>query len=224
MWATLTILKKIDQLYNGRVWWIGICNGAYNHCPCMIYMWVFYSIFWLGIIRVCFKVTVRVCVATPLWVKCEDETHTPKSGNLESSGTPKNSELEFKGQNTSHGGVIYTIEKVLKCRCPKWPRMNHLDICNTSYGRKKGRVAVWFPTTKSRESTRSRCVQVECDTSLKSSWRELQLWFRPRPDPSLTREDMDAQSHGSPNRDNFGTPLWESREKEPFGCKCGGEL
>ncbi len=27
----------------------------------------------------------------------------------------------------------------MKCRCPKWPRMSHLDICNTSYGRKKGR-------------------------------------------------------------------------------------
>jgi hypothetical protein len=32
-------------------------------------------------------------VATPLWVKCEDETHIPKSGNLESSRTPENSEL-----------------------------------------------------------------------------------------------------------------------------------
>ncbi len=41
-------------------------------------------------------------VATPLWDKCEDETHTPKSGKLESSETPKNSELKFKGQNTSH--------------------------------------------------------------------------------------------------------------------------
>jgi hypothetical protein len=41
-------------------------------------------------------------VATPLWVKCEDETHTPKSGNLESSRTPENSELEFRGQNTLH--------------------------------------------------------------------------------------------------------------------------
>jgi len=34
---------------------------------------------------------------------------------------------------------------------------------------------------------------------------------------------MNAQSFGSPNRDNFGTPLWEFREKVPFGCKCGGE-
>jgi len=41
-------------------------------------------------------------VATPLWAKCEDETHTPKSGNLESSGTPKNSELDCRGQNTLH--------------------------------------------------------------------------------------------------------------------------
>jgi len=34
---------------------------------------------------------------------------------------------------------------------------------------------------------------------------------------------MNAQNPGSPNRDNFGTPFWESREKMPFGCKCGGE-
>jgi hypothetical protein len=33
---------------------------------------------------------------------------------------------------------------------------------------------------------------------------------------------MNAQSPGSPNRDNFGTPLWESWEKESFGCRCDG--
>jgi len=41
-------------------------------------------------------------VTTPLWAKCEDETHTPKSGNLESSGTPENSELDCSGQKTLH--------------------------------------------------------------------------------------------------------------------------
>jgi hypothetical protein len=76
--------------------------------------------------------------ATPLWAKCEDETHTPKSGDLESSGTPENSELDCRGQNTSHWGVLYTVGKVLKFRCPKWPRMSHLDIYNPSYGQKKG--------------------------------------------------------------------------------------
>jgi hypothetical protein len=34
---------------------------------------------------------------------------------------------------------------------------------------------------------------------------------------------MNTQSPGSPNRDSFRTPLWESREKVPFECKCGGE-
>jgi hypothetical protein len=82
-------------------------------------------------------------VATPLWAKCEDETHTPKSGNLESSGTPKNSELDCRGQNTSHCGVLYTIGKVLKCRCPKWPLMSHLDIYSPSYGKKKDRESNW---------------------------------------------------------------------------------
>jgi len=82
-------------------------------------------------------------VATPLWVKCEEGIHTPKSGNLESSGTPENLELDCRGQNTLHWGVLYTIGKVLKCRCPKWPRMSHLDIFNPSYGQKKGQESNW---------------------------------------------------------------------------------
>jgi hypothetical protein len=40
-------------------------------------------------------------------------------------------------------GVIYIVGKVLKCRCPKWPRMSHLDIYNTSYGWKKGQESNW---------------------------------------------------------------------------------
>jgi len=85
------------------------------------------------------------------------------------------------------------------------------------------KLAVWLPTTKSRESTRSRCVQVECDTPLKRSWWGLQVCFRPCPNRRLGREVMNAQSFGNLNRDSFRTSLWESREKVPFGCKCGGE-
>jgi hypothetical protein len=80
-----------------------------------------------------------VFVATPLWDKCEDETHTPKSGKLGSSWTPKNSELDCRGQISLHSNVLSVIGKVFKCKCPKWPRMSHLDICNPSYGQKKGR-------------------------------------------------------------------------------------
>jgi hypothetical protein len=58
-------------------------------------------------------------VTTPLWAKCEDETHIPKSGKLESTRTPENSELNCRGQISSHLNVLGIIGKVLKCRCPK---------------------------------------------------------------------------------------------------------
>ncbi len=67
----------------------------------------------------------------------------PKSGNLESPGTFKNLELELKGQNTLHWGVLGVIGKVLKCRCLNWPRIGHLDICSPSYVQKKGRESNW---------------------------------------------------------------------------------
>ncbi len=82
-------------------------------------------------------------VATLLWVKWEDETLTPKVGDLESSGTPECLEFDSRGQNTSHCGVLGIIEKVLKCRCLKCLRIGQLDICSPSYGQKKGRESNW---------------------------------------------------------------------------------
>jgi len=70
--------------------------------------------------------------------KCENVTHTPKSGKVESSGTPKNSEDDLRGQISLPWRVLYINEKILKRRCPKWPRIAHLDICSPSYGQKKG--------------------------------------------------------------------------------------
>jgi hypothetical protein len=91
---------------------------------------------------------------------------------------------------------------------------------------KKGsivKLAVWLPTTKSQESTRPRCVQVECDTPLESSWRELQVWFRLHPNRRFELGVMSFQSLRSPNRDNFETPPWESWDKKSFGCRCRGQ-
>jgi hypothetical protein len=85
-------------------------------------------------------------------------------------------------------------------------------------------LAIWFPTTKSQESISSRCPMTECDMALESSWGEIQLWFRPHSNRSWKSGDMSSQSLGTPTRDSFGTPPWESREKEPFGCSLGGEL
>jgi len=70
--------------------------------------------------------------------KCEKATHTPKSGKMESSGTPKNSEDNLRGQISSPWCVLYINGKLLKCKCPKWARIAHLDICSPSYGQKKG--------------------------------------------------------------------------------------
>jgi len=90
---------------------------------------------------------------------------------------------------------------------------------------KKGpevKLAVWLPTTKSWESTSSRRLQMDCDKALESSQGELQLWFRPHCNWRLEPRVVSVQSPGSPTRDSFGTPTWESREKEPFGCSLRG--
>ncbi len=71
--------------------------------------------------------------------KCEDETHTPEMGCWESSETFDTLEFDYRGQNTSHWGIFYIIGKLSKCRCRKWAQKSHLDICSTSYGKKKGR-------------------------------------------------------------------------------------
>jgi hypothetical protein len=84
------------------------------------------------------------------------------------------------------------------------------------------KLAVRLPTTKSRESTRSWCVQVEWNTLLESSQGELQVCLRPCPNRRSEREVMNAQSLGNPNQDSFRIPLWESRDKEPFGRGRGG--
>jgi len=60
-----------------------------------------------------FRTTNTISVTTPLWGKCEDETHTPKSENLESSETPAISKLDNIKKNTSVWGVLYTIGKAL---------------------------------------------------------------------------------------------------------------
>jgi hypothetical protein len=89
--------------------------------------------------------------------------------------------------------------------------------------RPRVKLPTWLPTTKSQESTRPRCVQVKCDTPLKSSWWELQVCCGPHPNLRSKQRVMSLQSDGNPNRDNFGTPPWKSRDKKPFECRCRGK-
>jgi hypothetical protein len=64
-------------------------------------------------------------------------------GIWDSSGTLETSEFDYRGQNTSPWGVLHVIGKLLKFKCRKWPCMSHLDICSTSYGKKKGWESNW---------------------------------------------------------------------------------
>jgi hypothetical protein len=84
-----------------------------------------------------------LCVATPLWPSVGVKPNTPKVGDLKSSRTPECLEFNNKAQNSLHWSVFGVIGKVLKRKYRKWPRIGHLDICNPSYGQKKGRESNW---------------------------------------------------------------------------------
>ncbi len=65
----------------------------------------------------------------------------PKMGLESLLGLPK-TQSSIAGVKTPRLEVFF-IGKVLKCGCPKWPRMSHLDICSTSYEQKQGRESNW---------------------------------------------------------------------------------
>jgi hypothetical protein len=82
-------------------------------------------------------------VAPLLWPSVGVKPNTWKSWDSESSRTPECLELDRKGQNTSHWGVLSVVGKVLKLRYRKCPRIGNLDIFSPSYGQKKGRESNW---------------------------------------------------------------------------------
>jgi hypothetical protein len=75
------------------------------------------------------------------------------------------------------------------------------------------KLAVWLLTIKSQESTRSRCVQVECNTKLENSWGKIQVCFIPHLNWRSKLGVMSSQSPGSPNRDSFGLLLGSPETK-----------
>ncbi len=113
----------------------------------------------------------------PTLAKCEDETHTPKVGNLESSGTPECLEFNSKGKNTLPWGVLGFIEKVLKCRCLKWPRIGHLDICSPSYGQKKGRESNWQFDSRPLKVTNQPAPNVRWESATRR-WKDLEEGYK----------------------------------------------
>jgi hypothetical protein len=145
--------------------------------------------------------------------KCEDETCTPKSGNLESFGTFKISKLDCRGQNTSPWGVLYIDGKALKCRCRKWPCMGHSDICSSSYGWKKGWESNWqFDSRPQKVGNRPdpgvcKWSVTHCPKALEESYKFALDLVRIQ---GLSQELWAPKVLGEPGQ--FGTPPWEPRE------------
>ncbi len=52
-------------------------------------------------------------------------------------------ECDCKGQNLLPWKKNYIIGNLLKLKCLKWAHIAHLDICNISYGQKKGWESNW---------------------------------------------------------------------------------
>jgi hypothetical protein len=164
-------------------------------------------------------------VATPLWPSVGVKPNTPKVGDLESSGTPECLGFNIKAQNTLHWGVI---RKVLKRKYRKWPRIGHLDICNPSYGQKKGRESNWQLDSRPLKVGNRPLPDLRIESVIRR-WKDLDEGYKFGSDLVAIRlcgrELWAPKVPGlQPGQfwDNFGTPTLESREKVPFGCKFGG--
>jgi hypothetical protein len=131
-------------------------------------------------------------------------------GNWSPKWTLETSKSNFKSQNSMNCDVLYIIGKLLERKYLKWACIVHLDIWNTSYGRRKGRESNW------QFVSRPQKVENQLDTLVYKGhatyrWKAL--------DWRSSREIMGLQSRKSPNLGDFGTPTWESRDKKrSFGC------
>ncbi len=138
---------------------------------------------------------------------------------LEPRWTLESLESDCRGQNSLDWKVTYIIENILERRCLKGASpFGHLKHKLWSKKRLGVKLAVWLPTSKSRESTWFPCVQVACHIPSECSRWGLQLCIRLHFNQRFAHKIMRPQSRGNPNFGNFGTPIWESWDKMSFGC------
>jgi hypothetical protein len=68
--------------------------------------------------------------------------------------------------------VLGVIEKVLKRRYRKWPRIGHLDICSPSYGQKKGRESNWQFDSRPLKSGNRPLPDLRTESAMRR-WKDL---------------------------------------------------
>jgi len=97
----------------------------------------------------------------------------PKVGTWSPSGLPQFQSSIGEVKNTSPWGVFYIVGKALKCRCRKWPCMGHLDICSSSYGRKKCQESNWQFDSRPQK-VKNRPDPGVCKWSATHCWKALE--------------------------------------------------
>jgi hypothetical protein len=148
---------------------------------------------------------------TPTLAKCGGEAqHLEKLG----FGVLWDSRMfRARQQGAKHLTLVLLVS--LKRKYQKCPRIGNSDICNPSYGQKKGRESNWqFDSrplkVRNRPLPNVWCPIWECNMEFERSRWGLQLWFIPRRDPILQSGVMAVQSSESPAGTNsglhFGSP------------------
>jgi len=136
---------------------------------------------------------------------------------MESRWTPEISKSNFRDQNSMACDIFLYHWKALGMYMSKMGSHCSFGHLKHKLWPKEGPgviLPVWLPTRKSQELTRFTWLQKACNILLESSWRELQLCFKPHLDLRSARKVMGFQSHKSPNWRDFGTPTRESRERK----------
>jgi len=128
---------------------------------------------------------------------------------MESQCTPKTSESDFRGQNSMAYGVLYIIEKLLEHKCLKWALIAHLNIWNTSYGQKKGRVSNYQFDSRPKK-VENRPDLLVCRWRVTYHWKALNEGYNFAFDRisirGLLAKLWGLQSCKNPNLGNFGSP------------------
>ncbi len=161
-------------------------------------------------------------VGSPRDQGARQKPNTWKSWELESSGTPERLELDIKGKNNSHWGVLGVIGNFLQRRCRKCPRIGNSDICSPSYGQKKGRESNWQFDSRPLKVGNRPLPYVRFGNAT-WRWKDLDEGYN-------FGSDLVAIRLYSWELSQFKVPgvppgqFRESREFVPFGCGLHGEL
>jgi len=115
----------------------------------------------------------------------------------------------------------------LKRRCPKWPRIAHLDICSPSYEQKKGRESNCQFDSRPLKVRNRPLLNVVLKSATRC-WKALDESYNFGlglvPIQVRGEELWPSKVPGLQPKIVSGLPLWSLGKKRPFGCSLGGEL